>query len=317
MVRFMILSRAPMTHPDRIQGTQVRGVWPPLLLHWHDDWSLDEQAFEHNLRHVAEQEPHGLYTLDTASEFYTLEFAEWEAISHRFVRGCERLGVTLPIGLGCTWTNQPGALERVRAARDLGVQTIHLSPPYWLPLNDDALCGFYAAVNEVAGHLGVIIYAPPWSGVHLTADLYRRLVNEAPCIIGTKGPATDHALLNAIEGHSHFAQEQRIVQASKHGAIGCYSALAGVSIPFMKAWWDMIERDDHAAAAQRDEAVQRFYAQGVQPVRDRGILAGAIDKAMARIGGQIGSRALRPPYPAVPDDLFDQMETAARTHILA
>src|SRR5690606_189046 len=110
--------------------------------------------------------------------------------------------------------------------------------------------------------------------------------------------------------HSHFSGEQNLVAAARHGASGSYSALAGISVRYLKEWWAMIDRGDWTAAEARHERVQRFYVQGVQPLRDRGIIAGAIDKAMAQIGGAVGSRLLRPPYPSTPDDMYAKMEAA-------
>lgn len=44
----------------------------------------------------------------------------------------------LPAGVGCTWTNQAGALRRIARARELGFDHIHLTPPYWIKLNEPA-----------------------------------------------------------------------------------------------------------------------------------------------------------------------------------
>jgi len=98
-----------------------RGIWPPLLMNWDERWNLDLHAFDANLARLVESGPHGLYTLDTASEFHTMEFDEWDFVARRFVAACRRLQPRLPIGLGCTWTHQAGALRRVAVARDLGV----------------------------------------------------------------------------------------------------------------------------------------------------------------------------------------------------
>lgn len=303
---------------SRIEPSQIRGIWLPLLLPWDSRWRLDERNCDANLDRLVAAAPGGLYTLDTSSEFYTLEFDEWQAIASRFVKRCRAANVTFPIGLGCTWTNQEGALRRVREARDLGVEVIHLSPPYWLPLPPEGIVDFYSAVNANAGHLGVIIYAPNWGKIGLTPAFYRRLVAEAPCIIGTKTDGgTVELYRDVIEGerHSHFAHEQKLVTAARAGASGCYSALAGVSVEYAKEWWAMMDAGRWDEAEARHERVQRFYDEAVQPLRDRGIIAGAIDKAMAQVGGFTGSRQLRPPYLSVPDDLYAAMKEAAHRHL--
>jgi 4-hydroxy-tetrahydrodipicolinate synthase len=290
-----------------------RGIWPPLLMNWDDRWQLDLPAFDANLARLIELAPHGLYTLDTASEFHTMEFEEWEFVARRFVAACRRRRPRLPLGLGCTWTHQAGALRRVATARDLGVEVIHLSAPYWVPLDEDGLLTFLEAVQREAGHLGVVLYAPPWGKLRLTAATYARAVEVAPCVIGSKTLGTDRELLAApspAAGHSHFVHESNLVAGCAAGATGNYSSLAGISMPFMLDWWRSIERAEPRAEAIR-RRVDAFYVEAVEPLRERGILAGAVDKAMAQIGGMVGSRRLRPPYPSCPDDLFENMRAAA------
>jgi 4-(2-carboxyphenyl)-2-oxobut-3-enoate aldolase len=307
-----------MTASGRISPLEVRGIWPPMLLYWDSQWRLDERSTDANLDRQLAAGPHGLYTLDTASEFYTLEWAAWRAIAERFVRRCRSAAPNLPLGLGCTWTNQEGALDRLRLARDLGVQTVHLSPPYWVPLNEEGVLRFFAAVQAEAGPIGVVVYAPPHGRLTLNASLYLKLTREAPCIIGTKALGADGDLIHARQGeprHSHFVHESFLTVRARDGALGNYSSLAGVSLSFMTRWWSLIERGDWTASQDIQDRVNRFYAQAVQPTRDRGILAGAIDKALAQIGGASGNRLMRPPYPAVPDDLFANLIVAAKQHL--
>lgn len=77
----------------------------------------------------------------------------------------------------------------------------------------------------------------------------------------------------------------------------------------------MMEEGRWEDAEARNERVQKFYAEAVQPLRDRGIIAGATDKAMAQVGGFAGNRQLRPPYLSVSDDLYAAMKEAAHRHL--
>ncbi len=286
-----------------------------MLLYWDDQWRLDRHITDANLDRQLAAGPQGMYTLDTASEFFTLEFEDWQSVARRFVDRVRGVMPKLPLGLGCTWTNLEGALARIRCARDLGVETVHLAPPYWVPLNRDGLLAFYEAVNREAGHLGIIIYIPTHGRMKLDAALYDDLTRQVPGIIGTKTDGSDSMLLVAPANgprHSHFVGEQNLATGVRVGATGCYSSLAGLNMPFMQSWWRLLEtqRWDDAQALQR--RVDRFYTQGVQPIRDRGILAGSIDKSMAQAGGALGTRLVRPPYPSVPDELFMGLQKAAR-----
>jgi|GEM_PF-6544465 len=301
-----------------IAPSEVRGVWAVALLPWDDNWQLDETSFKTNMDRIIAAKPNGFYSLDTASEFYTLEFEAWQAVARMFVEHCRAADASLPLGLGCTWTNQEGALDRIRTARDLGVQTIHLSAPYWTPIHPDALHRFYAAVQEVVGHLGIVIYAPPWSAIDLTGELYTSLKKEAPNIIGAK-TGIQHPEIFSLPSpnarDSHFVGEPGLFEAMKLGATGCYSALAGISIPFMKQWISLMQDGQWDEAGAINERVQAFYSEAVVPCREAGVTNGAIDKAMAQIGGAVGSRLLRPPYLSMPDDLFNNLSTAAHKHL--
>lgn len=300
--------------PKRVQASDVRGIWLPMLLYWDDRWRLDSGVTDANLDRQLATGPHGIYTLDTASEFFTLEFHDWRFVAERFVARVRREAPQLPIGLGCTWTNMEGALARIRCARDLGVDVIHLAPPYWVPLNRDGLLAFFDAVNQVAGHLGVVIYIPAHGSMKLDATFYEQLVVRAPCVIGTKTDGGDTLLLAAPSDgprHSHFAGEQKLADSVRHGAAGCYSSLAGIRPRLVKRWWDMLEQELWMEAQAVQNRVNRFYLQAVQPIRDRGILAGAIDKSLAQAGGALGGRLVRPPYQSVPADLYAGLKRAA------
>lgn len=300
---------------SRIDHDEIHGVWPPLLLPWDEQWQLDQHACDANLERLVSMQPHGLYTLDSASEFYTLEWEDWLAIAQRFVWRARRQDPKLKLGLGATWTNQSGAIRRIQAARDLGVEVIHLSAPYWLPLDEDGLVRFYAEVNRHAGHLGVVIYAPPHGKIRLTGPLYERLVSEAPCIIGSKTTGDEISLVRCSpEGarQSHFVHEQHLALRARDGARGCYSALAGVSLELMKRWWGHIEHQRWEMVDAYDKLVQRFYANAIVPLRERGVISGAIDKAMAQAGGAPGSRLIRQPYASMPDELYARLQQCAR-----
>lgn len=302
----------------RIAPADVFGIWSVMLLYWHEDGSLDERAVEVNLERTVAAGPHGYYSLDTASEFYALEFERYRPLAERFVQRCRALDPKLPLGLGCTWTNQAGALQRIALARDLGVQTVHLAPPYWTPLNEAGLLRFFSAVQEVAGEVGIVVYAPPWGRLDLTADLYRKLCGIAPCLIGTKAGLEHPGLLDEPAGkarHSHFVGESTMYEGVSRGASGVYSALSGLSLRFMRNWWQLMRDGKWTEAQAINQRVQRFYQEGVVPIRQRGILAGAIDKTMAELGGAQGVRRMLPPYESCPDDLRDLMRRAAQTHL--
>jgi hypothetical protein len=59
--------------------------------------------------------------------------------------------------------------------------------------------------------------------------------------------------------------------------------------------------------------VNLFFEDGVIPIRHAGYV---VDKAMFTLGRVPGAtRTMRPPYQAVPDDLYRGLEAAAHRHL--
>lgn len=139
--------------------TEMRfhGFWPPILIETRPDGRLDLDVVTASTEHFIKAGVHGLYTADTASEFYTMEFDEWnELVTHfRSITRASRI----PVGVGCTWTNQAGVLKRIARARELSFDNIHLSQPYWIRLNEPSQRIYWQSVAEVAGDLPIFVYA--------------------------------------------------------------------------------------------------------------------------------------------------------------
>lgn len=127
----------------------MRGIWPAVLIETGTDGRIDLRPLRAVCERFVRAGVDGLYTADTASEFYAMEFEEWNELVTEFRRIARELGA--PAGAGCTWTNQAGALRRVARAAELGFDNIHLSQPYWLRLNAPAQREFWRAVQQCAG----------------------------------------------------------------------------------------------------------------------------------------------------------------------
>lgn len=294
---------------------KISGIWPPLLLETGPDGRLDFEALTAAGRHFAAAGVHGIYTGDTASEFYTLEYEEWNDLATHVRSLARDLG--LRAGVGCTWTNQRGVLQRVARARELGFDNIHLSQPYWIKLNDAAQRTYWRAVAEVAGDLPIIVYAGSQGQFPLDGMLLRQLREYCPAIAGTKSSGFDAVATNSLLVHApdlcHFVHEQVLCAWMALGAAGCFSNLVGLCPSLVLNWYERITCGDWPAAFAVQRRVNRFYEEGVVPIRRAGFV---IDKAMLRLGGVPGATLQqRPPYMPLPDDLYRSLEAAARRHL--
>lgn len=293
----------------------LRGVWPAVLLETTQGDRADLHAIARAVRHYAQARVQGVYTGDTASEFYSLEYDQWDELAG-FFRNVTR-EEQLPAGIGCTWTNQNGALRRVARARELGYDNIHLSVPYWLRLNDAAMRTFWTAVAEAAQDLPIVVYAGSQGQFPLDGTTLLRLREYCPSIVGTKSTGFDavamNSLLSICPDLVHFVHEQVLCAWTPLGARGCFSNLAGLGASRMVEWFRLIESGNWAEAFAIQRRVNGFYEEGAVPLRKAGYM---VDKPLAAAGGVPGATLdIRPPYPVVPDHLFEGLVRAAHKHL--
>lgn len=293
----------------------LRGIWPAVVIQTHAGGGIEHDAVESATRFYAQAGVHGVYTADTASEFYTMEYDEWDELATHFRE--VTLALNVPAGIGCTWTNQKGALRRVARALKLGFQNIHLSEPYWIRLNEDAQRTFWTAVSERAGSLPIIIYAGSQGQLPLDGHVVQRIRGYCPGIAGTKTTGFDALATNSLialsPDLSHFVHETVLSPWVALGAAGCPSSLAALSPSFMIRWFDSLETGDWQTCFEIQRRVNLFYEEAAIPIRKKGYV---IDKALAELGGCSGiTRHLRPPYPSLPDELFSILERSARKHL--
>lgn len=294
---------------------RIAGIWPPLLLECTPDDRLDLEGITASARHFAAASVHGIYTGDTASEFYTLEYPEWNELATHVRAVAREHGIR--VGVGCTWTNQKGVLQRIARARELGFDNIHLSQPYWIKLNEPAQRTYWRAVAAVAGDLPIIVYAGSQGQFPLDGNILSRLREWCPAIAGTKFSGFDAVATNSLlvrhPDLCHFVHEQVLCSWMALGAAGCFSNLVGLCPGLTMRWFDLISRAEWARAFEIQVRVNRFYEEGVVPIRRAGYV---LDKAMLQLGGVPGvTRTQRAPYMPLPDDLYHGLQAAARKHL--
>ena len=302
----------PPAHP---QPVKLAGIWPPILLEGRPDSLIDLEAVTAAVSYYATAGVHGVYTADTASEFYTMEFEEWNELATHFRQAAHTCG--LPAGIGCTWTNQAGVLRRVARARELGYANIHLSQPYWIKLSPAAQAIYWRAVAGVAGNLPIIVYTGSQGQFQLDGSLLRRLRESCPAIAGTKSTGWDavatNSLLTLCPDLAHFVHEQVLCAWMGLGAVGAFSNLVSLCPPLTLFWYDLIMKGEWTRAWEIQRRVNRFYEEGAVPARRAGF---GIDKAMAAAGRvPQATRNMRPPYEPMSDELYHTLETAAHRHL--
>ncbi len=240
----------------RLSDPALSGIWPAVLIETRGDGHIDLAAMDAATGHFVSAGVDGVYTADTASEFYTMEYEEWNEVATWFREVTRRRNI--PAGIGCTWTNQAGILRRIDRAVQLGYHNIHLSQPYWIRLNAEAQRDFWTAVAEHAGSkLAIVVYAGSQNQLPLDGRSVQTSRQYCPAIAGTKTPGFDavatNSLLTLCPELAHFVHESVLAPWVALGAAGNPSSLAALSPLFMVNWFRLL-RDrqwDQAFAIQR------------------------------------------------------------------
>jgi dihydrodipicolinate synthase/N-acetylneuraminate lyase len=156
-----------------------------------------------------------------------------------------------------------------------------------------------------AGNIPLVLYNPPHAKTQLDAAALLRAAAEVPQLIGIKVAGGDtgwyQAMRPVTETLAVFVAGHTLASGLAQGAAGSYSNVACLSPAGAVAWYAMM-RSAPDRAADTERRLQRFLAEHITPLQQRGYSNGALDKTLAHIGGwaDIGTR-IRWPYQGVPE----------------
>jgi dihydrodipicolinate synthase/N-acetylneuraminate lyase len=235
------------------RASDIRGMWAAMPLPWNDDGSLDQAALgELVARYRAAGLP-GAYCTGTDGEFHTLEHADFATVVAAFAREAERVG--LPVEAGTGWVTQDGAIERTRAARDAGIGTVQVVPPFWVVVNDWERVRFYDALSRAVPDVGILIYNTDRIGKVLNATQVKAIAGAVPAVIGSKYDGWDPReflqIARATPNLVHLPVDVGIGPSRDYPSVAFCSWMANLNPTWTVAWWDTIERGDWAEADRR------------------------------------------------------------------
>ena len=133
------------------------GIYTPVITPYHDDFSIDEPAFDAMLEKLIADGVHGIIIAGTTGEYYAQTLEERV---HLLKRGCDVIGGRLPVIGGTGAMRTEDAVFLATAAKDAGVDGILIAtPPYSVPTGrENAL---HAIKVERAAGLPVMLYNYP------------------------------------------------------------------------------------------------------------------------------------------------------------
>ncbi len=239
----------------------LRGVWAALPTPWTAADVVDTGVVTDMVHRYKAAGVDGVYMTGTDGEMHVLEWDDFRSLVDAFAAAT--LAAGLPAQVGCTWSHTAGVIQRIRYARDHGVACVQVALPSWVPLNNDEVRRFFAALAEACPDVWIVHYNIARAGRFLTGRDYQEILAVAPTLIGSKHTGGDVAslieVISATPSLQHFVVDQQIVPGALFGARGFYSFLVNLNPAFTIGLWHACERGDWVEAARRRMLVEAFF----------------------------------------------------------
>jgi dihydrodipicolinate synthase/N-acetylneuraminate lyase len=266
-------------------ASEIRGMWAAMPLPWNADGSVDAGAMgELVARYRAAGLP-GAYCTGTDGEFHVLELDEFQGVIDAFAAAADRAG--LPVEAGTGWVTQRGAIERTRHARDRGISTVQVVPPFWVTVNDEERVRFYAVLADAVPDVSILIYNTERIGRVLDAPRIKAIADAVPAVIGSKydgwDPAEFRATCDATPGLVHLPVDVGIGPSSAYPSVALCSWMANLNPVWTMDWWRAIAAEDWVEADRRTALAKGLIA-GWETYTGHLTASAALAKLCARVG---------------------------------
>ncbi|WP_148882402.1 dihydrodipicolinate synthase family protein [Thermococcus aciditolerans] len=273
----------------------MRGVIVPLVTPFNEDYSIDFPALEEHIEFLQKVGVHGIFINATTGEFTSLNLNERKLLAER---GRELVKSAFYL-VGTASSNTVEVVELTKHAQDIGADYVVIAPPYYCPLNDDALFTHYSTVAE-STDIPIILYNIPSCANPLSVSLIKRLALEYSNISGVKetidsvnhirdvilevkGERNDFMVFTGLD--QHFLNT--LVLGGDGGIMACANFAPEVHLALWKAFHEK-RFEDAFEHARRLAKLSRVYDLASS-------FGSAIKLAMSLRGFSI-KPVLRPPY---------------------
>lgn len=303
---------------EPLTASALRGVWATVLLPIRPDESIDVDRLAIALDQVLASGVHGVYTNGTAGEFHTLTGAEYDRLHALVAQRCTATGV--PFQLGASHPSGQLSLDRIARATAARPGAIQVVLPDWLPLGPEEVLAAVERMAAVADGVPLVLYNPPYAKTQVSPELFGKLADEVPALVGVKVPGGDDAwyarMSDAVGGRlAVFVAGHTLASGYARGAAGAYSNVACLSPAGAARWYVQITSDLPAALAF-EERLRGFLDGHIGPLARAGYCDPALDKTLAAIGGwaPIGTR-VRWPHRSVDEATVPGLRAAAEAAV--
>lgn len=169
-------------------GPLFYGVITPFVTPFREDLSVDEEAARWLARYQAERGVHGVFPNSTTGEFVHLSMNEALRITEIVL---EEVGGKVWVLPGISSNSTMRAVELGLKFRDMGVNGVIVTPPFFFKPSIDGLYNHFATIAEKL-EIPVIVYnIPSTTGINIPIELYEKLASEYSNVVGAKVTMSD------------------------------------------------------------------------------------------------------------------------------
>jgi 5-dehydro-4-deoxyglucarate dehydratase len=294
---------------DAVRGS-LRGPAALISTIFHEDFSLDDEAIERNVRSMFDRgfgKGGGFLIAPCGDgEYVTLSPEENARVVAAAIRGSDG---SVPVVAGVQSFDYRLAAHTAEGARRAGAVAVMMAPPVYYTLNDEAIADWYERFGRTVD-IGIMLYEQAWRGPMVNAgirpDLVGRLL-DIPSVVAMKhvGIFTLPDVFAILDRyHDRFAYIDSsgcyaMTAGHMHGAAGYVSEFAPLWPEFEMRYWDLLEAGQYGEAELSRQAIAPLQKLvGDHPSSTTAYSWISVIKAALEYVGLTGG-PLRPPFRAL------------------
>lgn len=293
------------------------GVTPAMITPLKaDGYQIDSVAIARLIDLLVEARVKGIFVGGTTGEGILLDDGERRQLHAQAVQAT---GGRVPVLVHVGANSMATAVSLAEHAQSVGADAIAAVTPYFYPLDDDAIFGYYEAISLAAPEIPLLAYDIPQMAVNgISPTLFTRLIEEIPTLLGLKcsGPNAQiiRQLIDAACGRTLvLAGNEPIALGSLAlGADGLISGLSTAVPELVVALTEAFFSGEIPEALRHQQTLNR-----VLNIIPSGARIGALKVILAERGIPVGGTVPPRPMPPVSWSGWDDIQALMRESSLS
>lgn len=265
---------------------ELKGIITAMVTPFDANQKIDVQAAKTLVNQLIRSDVSGLFIIGTNGEFHVMTQEEKLYFAKIVI---EETNKRVPVYVGTGGNSTAEVVELSREMEKIGADALSVITPYFLSLNEEELYQHYLTIAESVSIPIVLYNIPKNTGIHLSADLIKRLA-KVKNIVGIKDSSGD---LENIKRYIEATKEEDfsvlsgsdslILKALDAGAKGAIAAtsnlLTNIDVSIYQHWLN----NERKAAEEAQNSIEEF-----RRVLKLGSIPSVLKKAMELAGTPVG-----------------------------